>query len=154
VRLSDIRPRPNLVRAPQVNIYLPDEALRAYVTFYYFVSSDGPLTDFLYPEWGNVRLAVAGDWRVTMEGYGPEAQVDTLFGPTDRCGDVSTAGGRTVGFGMTPLGWNRLIGTEASLMANRVRPLSDALGPPARRCAKRFPPTRRTRRGSPASMPC
>ncbi len=116
---------------PVVNVYLPAIALQSYVTFYYFVTAYRPLEDFLYPEWGNIRLALEGEWRVTMAGYGPEPQVDTLFGPTDRCGAVTTAGGRIVGFGMTPLGWRRLIGTDADLMANRVRSLAGELGAPA-----------------------
>lgn len=115
--------------APQVNVYLPDESLRGYVTFYYFVTTHRPLDDFLYPEWGNIRLALSGVWRATMESYGPEPQVATLFGPTDRCGAVRTEGGHLVGFGMTPLGWSRLIGGDADLMVNRVRPLADELGP-------------------------
>ncbi len=98
------------------------------MTFYYFVTAYGPLEDFLYPEWGNVRFALQGDWRVTMDGYGPEPQVDALYGPTDRCGAVTTAGGRIVGFGLTPLGWNRLIDGQAQLMVNRVRPLSGEMG--------------------------
>ena len=114
---------------PRVDVYLPDVALRGYVTFYYFVRAHGPLVDFLYPEWGNVRFVLEGDWRVTMQGYGPEPQVDTLFGPTDRCGAVTTDGGRIVGFGLTPLGWNRLLGLDADTMVNRVRPLADDLGP-------------------------
>ena len=118
------------VIAPSVNVYLPAVALRGYVTFYYFVTVDEPLEDFLYPEWGNVRFTLAGDWRLAMDGYGPEPQVDVLYGPTDRCGRLTTAGaGRVVGFGMTPLGWRRLIGTDADLMANRVRTLTDELGP-------------------------
>ncbi len=125
--------RREAVVAPQVAVYLPAIELRGYVTFYYFVTVDEPLNDFLYPEWGNVRFALAGDWRLEMDGYGHEPQVDVLYGPTDRCGRLTTAGaGRVVGFGMTPLGWRRLIGTDADLMANRVRTLSDELGAPGR----------------------
>ena len=115
--------------APRVEVFLPAVALRAYVTFYYFVTVEGPLEDFLYPEWGNVRFVLEGDWRLEMDGYGSEPQIDVLFGPTDRCGRVTTTGGRIVGFGMTPLGWCRLMGTDAELMANRVRSLDDELGP-------------------------
>jgi hypothetical protein len=46
--------------AARVEVHLPVEALRGYVTFYYFVTARGPLTDFLYPEWGNVRFELAG----------------------------------------------------------------------------------------------
>jgi AraC-like DNA-binding protein len=111
-----------------VRVYLPAPPLRAYVTFYYFVEAFEPLTDFLYPEWGNVRLSVAGQWRVINDPRDAGAQNRVLFGPTDRCGKIVTDGGKTVGFGLTPLGWDRLIGSDASLMANRVREISDELG--------------------------
>lgn len=114
---------------PSVRVYPPADHLRGYVTFYYVVESPGPVTDFLYPEWGNVRFAVTGEWHVEMPGcYPPDPQIDALFGPTDRCGTVTATGGKMAGFGMTPLGWNRLIGSDASAMANRVRPLGAELG--------------------------
>lgn len=132
--------------AAQVDILVPAERLRGYVTFYYFVAAGGPLTDFLYPEWGNIRFALAGDWRVTMAGaaHGDGAGDagagagdagadragggDRLFGPTDRCGRVVTGGGRVAGFGLTPLGWHRLIGGDASALANRDVPLGTPFG--------------------------
>ena len=112
-----------------MRVYLPAEVLRAYVTFYYFVEAFGPLTDFLYPEWGNVRLTVEGEWRVVNDPRdrdGPQERV--LFGPTDRRGQIVTSGGTTVGFGLTPLGWDRLIGANASGMANRVAEIDCELG--------------------------
>ena len=112
-----------------VRVYLPAYQLRAYVTFYYFVEACGPLTDFLYPEWGNVRLSLTGDWRVINDPRdGGAPNVRALFGPTDRCGEIITSGGKTVGFGLTPLGWNRLIGSNAGEMANRVREIGGELG--------------------------
>ena len=63
-----------------------------------------------------------------MEGYGPEPQVDVLYGHTDRCGRVTTSGGRCAGFGLTPLGWARFLREPAHLMANRVRPLGVDIG--------------------------
>jgi AraC-like DNA-binding protein len=112
-----------------VRVYLPAEDLRAFVTFYYFVEAFGPLTDFLYPEWGNVRLSVAGDWTVLNDPRDPDvAHNRVLFGPTDRRGQIVTGGGKTVGFGLTPLGWDRLIGSDAGAMANRVREIDGELG--------------------------
>ena len=112
-----------------VRVYLPAPPLRAYVTFYYFVEASGPLTDFLYPEWGNVRMAVGGDWTVVNDPRDGDARHDrALFGPTDRCGQIVTDGGKCVGFGLTPLGWNRLIGSDAGVMANRVREIDVELG--------------------------
>ena len=114
--------------AASVRIYLPAEDLRGYVTFYYFVEAFRPLTDFLYPEWGNVRLAISGDWSVANDprDHGP-LPGSTLFGPTDRRGVITTGGGKTVGFGLTPLGWDRLICQDANAMANRVRGLGGEL---------------------------
>lgn len=112
-----------------VRVYLPAEDLRAFVTFYYFVEASGPLTDFLYPEWGNVRLSVAGDWTVLNDPRDAGVAHDrVLFGPTDRRGQIVTGGGKTVGFGLTPLGWDRLIGSDAGAMANRVREIDGELG--------------------------
>lgn len=112
-----------------VRVYLPAPPLRAYVTFYYFVEASEPLTDFLYPEWGNVRLAVAGHWTVLNDPRDRALPHDrALFGPTDRCGQIVTDGGKTAGFGLTPLGWNRLIGSDAGPMANRVREIDGELG--------------------------
>jgi AraC-like DNA-binding protein len=126
---------------PSVRIYLPAEDLRGHVTFYYFVESAAPLSDFLYPEWGNVRFAVSGEWHAEMAGvYPSQRHVHSIFGPTDRCGRVSTSGGKVVGFGMTPLGWLRLIDGDASLMANRVRPYDGELGVSAHELAAAFAP--------------
>lgn len=114
---------------PSVRIYLPAEELRGYVTFYYFVETSGPLSDFLYPEWGNVRFAVSGEWRAEMAGvYPSEQHFNCIFGPTDRCGRVTASEGKVVGFGVTALGWRRVIGGDASMMANRVRPYRGELG--------------------------
>ena len=113
-----------------VHIRRPSPALGGYVTFFYWVAVDGPLTDFLYPEWGNVRFALEGRWDVDMQGFDSSTPDDgALFGPTDRPGRIVTAGGKCVGFGMTPIGWHRLVGGDASAFANRIVPLGDRLGP-------------------------
>ncbi|PZQ55996.1 MAG: AraC family transcriptional regulator [Phenylobacterium zucineum] len=109
-----------------VRVYYPHADLEPYVTFYYFVEAAGPLTDFLYPEWGNVRLNVSGDWMVLNDPRDPPRPAErVLFGPTDRRGKIVTGGGKTVGFGLTPGGWARLIGSDASRLANRVVEISD-----------------------------
>ena len=102
-----------------VRIYRPAAVLQSYVTFYYFVEAAIPLTDFLYPEWGNVRFGIKGEWLVRLPGETTtKPQLSVLFGPTDRHGEIVTVtGGKTSGFGLTPLGWHRLIGSDASLMA-------------------------------------
>lgn len=124
-------PTPGAPTPPDVSIriYRPSDALEGYVTFFYVVEVEQPLTDFLYPEWGNVRFALSGKWRVQMPGFdAPDVQETALYGPTDRHGAVTTSGGATIGFGLTPIGWHRVIGGDAASAANRVGPLGNALG--------------------------
>lgn len=117
--------------SPPVTVAIapPAPALRPYVTFYYAVTASRPITDFLYPEWGNVRLALAGEWQVAVAGHYDRVPLPAvLFGPTDRRSLVTAGPGRMVGFGLTPVGWRRLIGGDTQTMANAVRPLGDTLG--------------------------
>jgi len=112
-----------------VRIYLPDERLRSFATFYYFVECTGPLEDFLYPEWGNVRFTTRGEWRVRMGRRYPDQPLTTaLFGATDRAAQVVSPGGKTIGFGLTPLGWQRFLAIPADELANRVVPVGDLFG--------------------------
>lgn len=114
-----------------VRIYLPDERLRSFATFYYFVECPGALEDFLYPEWGNVRFSLNGTWWV--ESRRIRAQVPpegALFGPTDRAAKVVTRDGKTAGFGLTPLGWQRFLGIPAAPLANCIVPLGKSFGTP------------------------
>lgn len=112
-----------------VRIHLPDERLRSFVTFYYFVECAGEIEDFLYPEWGNVRFRLWGCWWVESRETRPQMP-DTgwLFGPTDRAMKVVSHRGATAGFGLTPLGWQRFFDVSAEALANRFVPLGDVLG--------------------------
>lgn len=112
-----------------VRVHQPCEELQGYITFFYFVEVAGPLSDFLYPEWGNVRFALSGRWRVELAGAPPVwADTAMVFGPTDRRGLISTGGGRVAGFGMTPLGWHAILRTPAAEMANRMVLLEEQIG--------------------------
>jgi AraC-like DNA-binding protein len=117
--------------ATSVRIYLPDERVQSYATFYYFVDTEVPLEDFLYPEWGNVRFTLRGSWLVELgDGYPKVPSEKLLFGPTDRAARVTSPGGTTVGFGLTPLGWQRLFDCPADHFANRAVELIDLFGTP------------------------
>lgn len=112
-----------------VRIRLPDERVRSYASFYYFVECRGALEDFLYPEWGNVRFALSGAWWVeSRQTRARLPQRGALFGSTDRAIKVTTRDGRTAGFGLTPLGWQRLFDTPADALANCYVELGDRLG--------------------------
>ena len=118
-----------MIDGVSIRVHQPCKRLRGFVTFFYFVDVRRPVVDFLYPEWGNVRFAITGEWRVEMEGA-PSFVSDgaALFGPTDRRGLISTLGGRVTGFGLTPLGWHALVRSDASRMTNRIMPLTDQMG--------------------------
>ena len=79
----------------------------------------------------NVRFGTAGSWYFPGDGY-PDGPIDDwlLFGPTDRAARIVSAGGAAAGFGLTPLGWERLVGVPADALANRVGALPDLLGVP------------------------
>lgn len=112
-----------------VRVYRPAEPLQSHITFFYFVDAAAPLTDFLYPEWGNVRFPIAGEWTVEVPGFpANDPTQPSLFGPTDRHGVIRTAGGKAIGFGMTPIGWHRLVHGPAHLLSNRAVPLDRRLG--------------------------
>uniref|UniRef100_UPI0035CBCD76 helix-turn-helix domain-containing protein n=1 Tax=uncultured Sphingomonas sp. TaxID=158754 RepID=UPI0035CBCD76 len=113
----------------KVRIYLPHDRLKGFVTFYYIVESDGALEDFLYPEWGNVRFNVRGNWHARLNHRYPEAELSSaLFGPTDHAARIVTSGGKIIGFGLTPIGWLRFLPIPADHLANRVTPLGDWFG--------------------------
>jgi len=119
--------------APDVRFYLPAPPLRPLVTSYYVVDAPGPLADFTHPEWGNIRFLLAGDMRFgSTDGHdmAPPPAPAVIFGPTDRTRRFDSQGGRTLGVGLTPLGWLSLVGSDASKAANAILPLGDELGTP------------------------
>ena len=115
---------------PEVRFHVAAPPLRDLVTSYYIVDAPGPLHDSLHPEWANIRFGFAGIWE--FEDFHSDAlltaPVATLFGPTDRGRRFSTSGGSTLGIGLTPLGWLRLVGGDAGRVANRILPLGTVLG--------------------------
>ena len=129
---------PDVRAAPDVRFQLPHPGLRDLVTAYVVVESPGPLTDHLHPEWVNIRFILSGSWEI--EDPAGAALVPglpaTMFGPTDRARLFSSSAGALLGVGLTPVGWMRLIGGDASAIANRVVPLDNALGVPGEALAE------------------
>ena len=125
---------PGNIEAPgevAVRIRLPDVRVQCFATFYYFVDVVGPIEDFLYPEWGNVRFWLSGDWWAESRELRAEVPSHAaLFGPTDRAMKVRTRNGATAGFGLTPLGWQRLLDGPADRSANRIVDLGNRFGTP------------------------
>lgn len=115
---------------PDVHFALPSAQLRPLITTYYGVTTPVALEDHLHPEWGNIRFTISGTWTVERPGFdNPTPAHGALFGPTDVTGIVRSAGpGRTVGVGLTALGWATFVHQSAHDHANRIRPLDDILG--------------------------
>ncbi len=119
-----------MILGVSVRIHEPPPELSGYVTFFYFVTVSKPIVDFLYPEWGNVRFSLSGDWHVEPSDEDVFSNCGAVFGPTDRRGLIWTSGGSVVGFGLTPFGWHAIVRTDASSMLNRTRLLTDQMGAP------------------------
>lgn len=117
---------------PSVRFHLPAEPLRDLVTSYYFFESADPVEDRFHPEWGNVRFLLRGGWDAEQFFTRPPPPPEraALFGPTDRSRWFRVDRGMTLGVGLTPIGWQVLIGTDASALANRLVDLGDRLGVP------------------------
>lgn len=116
-----------------MQFHLPHPALRDCISAYYVLRvGDAPVDDRLHPEWGNLRFVLSGVWtcslddRVGADTIAPEAM---LFGPTARSLRITGSGGaETLGIGLLPMGWARLVRLPANRFANRIVPLSDLLG--------------------------
>ena len=112
---------------------LPAEPLRDYVSAYHFVrvgpTPDGPIEDLFYPGWANLRFTLAGDGWSARIGDVPFAPVPAaaLFGVTSRAATVRVETGMLVGAGLTPLGWARLFGEDASRFADRISDLRELI---------------------------
>jgi AraC-like DNA-binding protein len=115
---------------PDVRFHLPAPELRDLITAYVIVESTGPLSDFLHPEWANIRFVLWGSWEIQdlATGAMAPAMAPALFGPTDRTRQFSSPAGGLLGVGLTPMGWVRLVGGNAAAISNKVVPLGDAFG--------------------------
>jgi AraC-like DNA-binding protein len=115
----------------QVRFYQPPEPLRRYFTTFYMTEidagPDGPVTDFLHPEWANLRV---------FDGALPESQLlagapvrdlpAIVTGPTASSLKFTIGTARIWGIGLLPLGWAKFVGAPAARYADRLcDPLSE-----------------------------
>ncbi|PZO77054.1 MAG: hypothetical protein DI640_01330 [Sphingomonas taxi] len=113
----------------------PAAALADYITGYHvYRSSDPPggegQVDWFLPATANVRIAIdAGPIAVSIgrRTYDP-LPAASLFGPTSQALKATTHGGVMIGFGISALGWGRLMRRPADDFRNRIVPLEDVLG--------------------------
>ncbi|MFL5294901.1 MAG: helix-turn-helix domain-containing protein [Phenylobacterium sp.] len=131
---TDAGPADPAPATASVTYHLPAPALREAVTTYYLVkvAGDGVVRDQIFPEWPNFRMILSGDWTADFpdEPTRP-VPVDGVTGALERAVWVSGTAGLMVGVGLMPQGWPRFTDLPADAFANRMRPMTDALGPVA-----------------------
>ncbi len=115
-----------------VRIVLPAEPLRRYITAYNLVRVDfaEPISDYLFPEWINMRLTYKGGWDV---GSGPDDAVPkswpVIHASTSRPTFIRSRSASTFAVGLVPGGWSRFWRADASAFVDKMLPLGDLLGP-------------------------
>lgn len=116
-----------------VRFYQPPAALRPYFTTFYITEiaagPDGQVTDYLHPEWANLRLV---DGAVPVSSIKQAAPVGglraMLTGPTSAAVRFTIGPARIWGIGLLPLGWAKFISAPAHGFADRI---CDPLAEPA-----------------------
>ncbi|MGH6617061.1 hypothetical protein [Sphingomonas sp.] len=104
----------------------PDPRLAAYLTDYHVLDSDesgvGTNIEWMLPSWPAIRVILADNpIALTIGGttYDPMPEA-ALYGTTSKAMRVRTAGGVTIGAGITPLGWSRLFRGPADQYRDRI----------------------------------
>lgn len=113
----------------------PAAVLADFITGYHVYRSSAPpggegQVDWFLPATANVRIAIdAGPIAVSIgrRTYDP-LPAASLFGPTSQALKATTHGGVMIGFGISALGWGRLMHRPAGDFRNRIVPLEDVLG--------------------------
>lgn len=123
-------------------------ALRPYFTTFYLTeihvpeggAGNGRATDYLHPEWANLRVVEGMLPEARIAGQEPFGGVRAIVtGPTSTTVRFTIGTSRIWGIGLLPLGWARFVGAPANTLADRVfdasvepafadfRPLSETL---------------------------
>ena len=117
----------------RLQFFLPSPELSQYITTYYHMeispAGEAALTDYLHPEWGNIRLSMDGDLEA---GIGSDALEKVpcfvATGPTSLATRFSVKAGRFWGIGLLPLGWLKFVDAPARGYADKF---CDAASDPA-----------------------
>lgn len=109
----------------RVRFYLPPEGLRPYFTTFYITEIDvadgGRVTDYLHPEWANVRFIDGSLPDSAIDGTPPMGGVAAIAtGPTSTTTRFTIGTARIWGVGLLPLGWARFVGAPAFELADRL----------------------------------
>ena len=108
----------------RVRFYVPSEALRPHFTTFYItevrVPDGGRVTDWMHPEWANLRIVSGGHPESELAGVRYDGLGASFTGPTSTTLRFTVGNVRVWGIGMLPLGWARLVGAPAHEYANRI----------------------------------
>ncbi|KQT32659.1 hypothetical protein ASG29_13050 [Sphingomonas sp. Leaf412] len=123
----------NLPPGTALRIEVPAPALRPFLTHYFVLDSERALHDgvvnWALPTWPTIRLIMTDapmTLRLGSRTYDPIPSV-ALYGFTSRARQVTTHGGVTIGVGISPLGWARMLDVPAERLRDQVVPLSDLM---------------------------
>lgn len=102
----------------------PAELARYFTTFYVAeisVADGDRVTDFLHPEWGNLRFH-SGDFpdAENHQGMRISGTPFAVTGPSAKSTRFTLGKGRVWGVGLLPLGWAKFVGAPAGPLANVV----------------------------------
>lgn len=124
----------------------PAEFANCFTTFYRLeleVADDGEVTDYMHPEWGSIRFFAGSRPTASIGRCSLAGARYTAVGPSSLPARFAIGSTQMWGIGFLPLGWARLVGEDASALANfacdgsshpafeRFAPLSELLCDPA-----------------------
>jgi AraC-like DNA-binding protein len=115
-----------------VSYHLPAPHLREAITTYYLVKVEGAgvVRDQIFPEWPNFRMILSGEWTADFPDEPTRAvPIDGVTGALERAVWVEGTAGLMVGVGLMPQGWPQVSDQPADGFTNRMRPMTDLLGP-------------------------
>lgn len=110
----------------RVRFVMPPPDLAPYITTFYSLDAnagaDGPVEDWLHPEWANLRIGSFGDGWSAAIGTAELSPIPNfaVSGPTSLSTRFRVTDGRSWGIGLLPLGWAKFVGLPAGDYVDRV----------------------------------
>ncbi|MFA7586285.1 MAG: AraC family transcriptional regulator, partial [Novosphingobium sp.] len=102
----------------------PDELRRFFTTFYYVevtVPDGGTVTDWLHPEWGNLRFHTGSMLKArTADGRELPKTDFAVTGPSSMAVQFTMGSARMWGIGFLPLGWAKFVPGSSGMFANAL----------------------------------
>ena len=108
-----------------MRFFQPPTGMRRYFTTFYLMEAsvaDGErVTDYLHPEWGNLRFHSGDVPDASVEGgMAISGSAFAATGPSSKAVHFTIGSTRMWGMGLLPLGWAKFVGISAASLANGV----------------------------------